>query len=194
VICRLHYLWSPFKIIFCLFPSTGHTLSFTLGQNTAFYRKTRKCNIEGFMITAAWTHLRMFLNSNVTIFVLKCEILLTPVQGAVDGNLRFPVPSMNRLNETEPATYSIVFSLFYSIGFANTANYHKFFAFRSFTVDHKKGRFHLSKENIQTVRTLKYCFCSRKIYFCRRHVNGHSSKTIYTTFLEMFFNTTKPTE
>jgi hypothetical protein len=30
------------------------------------------------------------------------------VLGGVDGNLHFPVPSMNRLNQTEPATFLIL--------------------------------------------------------------------------------------
>jgi hypothetical protein len=34
------------------------------------------------------------------------------VLGGVDGNLHFPVPSMNRLNQTEPATFSIINSTF----------------------------------------------------------------------------------
>jgi hypothetical protein len=62
----------------------------------------------GSMITAVWTHLRMFLNSKFSIFVFKCWILLKPVLGGVDGNLNFPLPSMNRLNQTEPATFSIL--------------------------------------------------------------------------------------
>jgi hypothetical protein len=40
--------------------------------------------------------------------MFKCRILLKPVLGGVDGNLHFPVPSMNRLNQTEPATFSIL--------------------------------------------------------------------------------------
>jgi hypothetical protein len=35
--------------------------------------------------------------------MIKCWILLKPWLGGVDGNLHFPLPSMNRLNETEPA-------------------------------------------------------------------------------------------
>jgi hypothetical protein len=58
------------------------------------------------MITAIWTHLQMFLNS--TIFVFKCWILLKPVLGDVDGNLHLPVPSMNRLNQIDPGTFSIL--------------------------------------------------------------------------------------
>jgi hypothetical protein len=33
---------------------------------------------------------------------------LKPVLGGVDGILHFPVPSMNRLNQTKPATFSIL--------------------------------------------------------------------------------------
>jgi hypothetical protein len=38
----------------------------------------------------------------------KCSILLKPVLGGVDGNLQFPLPSMNKLNQTESATFSIL--------------------------------------------------------------------------------------
>jgi hypothetical protein len=37
----------------------------------------------------------------------KCWILLKPVLGGVNGSLHLTVPSMNRLNQTEPATFSI---------------------------------------------------------------------------------------
>jgi hypothetical protein len=60
------------------------------------------------MITAVWTHLRMFLNSKFYYFMFKCWILLKPVLGGVECNLHFPVPSMNRLNQTEPETFSIL--------------------------------------------------------------------------------------
>jgi hypothetical protein len=40
---------------------------------------------------------------------------LLTVLGGVDGNLHFPVPSMKRLNQTEPATFSIV-SCWLSLG------------------------------------------------------------------------------
>jgi hypothetical protein len=38
-------------------------------------------------------------------FVFKCWILLKTVLGGVDGNLHLPVPSMNRLNQTESAVF-----------------------------------------------------------------------------------------
>jgi hypothetical protein len=108
VICRLHNLWSPFKIPFYLLPSLGQTLFITLGPYAAFHGMARKCHIEGSMITAVWTHLRTFLNLKFYYFMFKCWILLKPVLGGVDGNLHFPVPSMNRLSQTELATFSIL--------------------------------------------------------------------------------------
>jgi hypothetical protein len=63
----------------------------------------------------------MFLNSEFHHFC----ILLKPVLGGVNGNLHFPVPSMSRLNQTEPATFynfavlgflwGFWFPLFYSL-------------------------------------------------------------------------------
>ena len=84
------------------------TLFITWGPYAAFHGMALPCHIEGSMITAVWTHLRMFLNSKFYYFTFKCWILLKPVLGGVDGNLHFPVPSMNRLNQTEPATFSIL--------------------------------------------------------------------------------------
>jgi hypothetical protein len=40
--------------------------------------------------------------------MLKCRILLKPLLGGVDGNLHLPVPSMKRLDQTEPATFSLL--------------------------------------------------------------------------------------
>jgi hypothetical protein len=39
---------------------------------------------------------------------VKCWILLKPVLGGVDGSLHLTEPSMNNLNQTEPATFSIL--------------------------------------------------------------------------------------
>jgi hypothetical protein len=36
------------------------------------------------------------------------KVQLQPVLGGMDGNLHFPVPSMNRLNQTEPSTFSVL--------------------------------------------------------------------------------------
>jgi hypothetical protein len=53
--------------------------------------------IEGFMIPALWTHLRMFLNSNFWPFYVRCGIMFKPVIGGVNRSLNVPIPSMNRL-------------------------------------------------------------------------------------------------
>jgi hypothetical protein len=74
----------------------------------AFHGMALLCHIEGSMINAVWTHLRMFLNSKFHRFRVKCWILLKPVLGGVDGKLHFTVPSMNRLDQTEPAAFSIL--------------------------------------------------------------------------------------
>jgi hypothetical protein len=42
------------------------------------------------------------------ILVALATNRLKPVLVGVDGNLHFQVPSMNRLNQTEPATFSIL--------------------------------------------------------------------------------------
>jgi hypothetical protein len=66
VICRLHNLRSPFK-----FPSFfsrplvsrfGHMHFVTWGPYAAFHETALTCHIEGSMIIAIWTHLRMFQN------------------------------------------------------------------------------------------------------------------------------------
>jgi hypothetical protein len=96
VICRLHNLRSPFKISFYLVPPIVFLLrathSFTWEPYAAFHGMARKCH----MITAVWTHLRVFLNSKFPNFsCLNVGFCL----GGVDGNLHFPVRSMKRLNE-----------------------------------------------------------------------------------------------
>jgi hypothetical protein len=112
VICRLHNFRSPFKIPFYLVSPIvsrlGQKHYFTWGPYAAFHGMSLPCHIEGSMITAVWTHLHMFLNSKFHHFRVKCWILLKPVLEGVDGNFHFPVPSMNRLNQTEPATFSIL--------------------------------------------------------------------------------------
>jgi hypothetical protein len=79
VICRLHNRWPAFKIHF-IYCRLRYTHSLTLAPSAAFHR-TWKCHIDGFMIAALWTHLRMFLNQNFTIFMIKCWIMLKPVLG-----------------------------------------------------------------------------------------------------------------
>jgi hypothetical protein len=61
------------------------------------------------MIAFVWTILWMFSNTKCfTIVMCKCWILLDPVLWAVDRKLHLTLPSMNRLNETEPATFSVL--------------------------------------------------------------------------------------
>jgi hypothetical protein len=50
----------------------------------------------------------MFLNSNFTITMIQCWILLKPVLEGIAGSLYLTVPSMNKPNQTEPATFSIL--------------------------------------------------------------------------------------
>jgi hypothetical protein len=85
-----------------------HTNSFTLGPYSTFHGMALLCHIEGFVITAVWTHLRMFLNSYFHNFLVSCWILLKPVLWGVYGSLQFPVSSINRLNQTEPAALSML--------------------------------------------------------------------------------------
>jgi hypothetical protein len=66
------------------------------------------CLIEGSKMAAMWTHLWMFLYSKFHHFRVKCWTLLKPVLAGVDGNLHLPVLPMNRLNQTEPAKFSIL--------------------------------------------------------------------------------------
>jgi hypothetical protein len=67
-----------------------------------------KCHIEGSRIIAVWNRLRMFRNSKFYQFMFKCWILLKPMLGGVDGSLHLTVSFKNRLNQTEPATFSIL--------------------------------------------------------------------------------------
>jgi hypothetical protein len=92
-----------------LFSRLGHTLSFTWGSYAAFRGRTLLCHIEGFMMK------RMNTSSDVSKFkisqfflLFNCCILPKAVLGGVDGNLHIPVPSRNRLNQTEPATFAIM--------------------------------------------------------------------------------------
>jgi hypothetical protein len=121
LICLLtSYLWyagfissdplSKFQFIYfrSLFSRLGQKHSFSWGSYAAFHGMALLCHIEGSVMTAVWTQLRMFLNSKLYHFRVKCWILLKPVLEGVDGKLHFPLPSMNRLNQTEPVTFSIL--------------------------------------------------------------------------------------
>jgi hypothetical protein len=72
----------------------------------AFHGMTLLCHIEGSKISVVWTHPWMFFF--LPIPRVKNWILLKPVLGGVDGSLLLTVPSMSRLKQTEPATFSIL--------------------------------------------------------------------------------------
>jgi hypothetical protein len=66
VICKLHNLWSPFKIPFYLvlpivYSFRAHAF-FTWRPYAAFYEIALTCHIEGSMQIAIWTYLRIFQN------------------------------------------------------------------------------------------------------------------------------------
>jgi hypothetical protein len=111
VICRLHSLRSLFKIPFYLVPP----LAFSFWAKTFFYLGTIRRFSWNVTTVSHWRfhdNRRMNTSADVSKFItspfrVKCWILLKPVLGGVNGNLHFPVPSMNRLNQTEPATFSI---------------------------------------------------------------------------------------
>jgi hypothetical protein len=79
VTCKLHNNRSPIKKSILFSSRLGHTHSFTRGPYAAFHGMALTCLIEGIMITAVWTYLRMFLNSNIIITLFICWILLRPV-------------------------------------------------------------------------------------------------------------------
>jgi hypothetical protein len=113
VIRRLHNLGSPFNIPFYLVPP----IVFSFRAHAFFYLGTiRRFSWNGTTVSHWRFHDNRRMNTFADVFkfkispffVFKCWILLKPVLGGVDGNLHFPVPSMNRLNQTEPATFSIL--------------------------------------------------------------------------------------
>ena len=65
-----------------------------------------------------WTiafDVQMFQNSQIIIIIiyiyshkLKCWNPLKPVLGGMEYSLHLPLPTMNRLNQTEPSTFSIL--------------------------------------------------------------------------------------
>jgi hypothetical protein len=76
--------------------------SFTCGPYTAFHELALTCHIKGRMNTPADV-------SNYIIVTISIIIILsTPVLGGVEVNLHFPVPSMNRFNQTELAIILIL--------------------------------------------------------------------------------------
>jgi hypothetical protein len=55
---------------------------FTWGPYADFHGMALTCHIKGSMITAIWTHLRMFQNSKLYQFMLNVEFCLSRCQGA----------------------------------------------------------------------------------------------------------------
>jgi hypothetical protein len=112
VICSLHNLRSPFRIPYYLV----RPIVFSFRAKAFFYSGTiRRFSWNGTTVSHWRFHdnRRMktsadVLNTKFHHFRVKCWILLKPVLGGLDGNLHFPVPSMKRLNQTEPATFSIL--------------------------------------------------------------------------------------
>jgi hypothetical protein len=67
--CRVHNIWlTSFNISFHLIPLIDFSFNFTCGPYAAFHGMTRKCHIEGAMITAVRTYLRMFFKFIMSAF------------------------------------------------------------------------------------------------------------------------------
>jgi hypothetical protein len=103
VICRLHNLRSPFKIQFYLVPP----IVFLFRAHTFFYLGTiRRFSWNDTTVSHWRFHDNRRMNTTADVSNFKISpflclnsgwILLKPVLWGVDGNLHFPVPSMNRL-------------------------------------------------------------------------------------------------
>jgi hypothetical protein len=105
-------LWSPFKIPFYLVLP----IVFSFRAHAFFYLGTI-CHFSwnGTYVSHWKFHDNRHMNTSADVSKfkivpvhVKCWILLIPVLGGVDGSLHLTVPSMNRLNQTEPATFSIL--------------------------------------------------------------------------------------
>jgi hypothetical protein len=112
VICRLHNLRPPFKIPFYLVPP----IVFSFSARAFFYLGTIcRFSWNGTSVSHWRFHDNRHMNTSADVSKfkivpvhVKCWYLLKPVLGGVDGSLHLTVPSMNRLNKTEPATFSIL--------------------------------------------------------------------------------------
>jgi hypothetical protein len=103
VICRPHNLRSPFQTPIHLVAP----IIFSFRAHVFFYLWT----IRRFSwIETTVSHWRFNYNCsmNSSADVFKCGNLLKPVLGGVDGQLHFPVPSMNRLNQPELEHFTIL--------------------------------------------------------------------------------------
>jgi hypothetical protein len=121
-------LWSPFKIPFYIVPP----IVFSFRAKAFFYLETiRRFSWNGNPVSHWRLHDNRRMNTSTDVskfhhFRVKCWILLKPVLGGLDGNLHFPVPSMNRLNQTETATLSlgILFFLYLISTFSIWSKWH----------------------------------------------------------------------
>jgi hypothetical protein len=135
------YLWHPGFITSD--PLSKKKFLFYLVSPIVFSFRTHAFLYFGAICRFSWngthvSHLRFHDNRNmntsadVSKFLIlpvhfKCWILLKPVLGGVDDSLHLTVPFVNRLNQTKPATLSILqcwaffrdsyFSLFHAIWF-----------------------------------------------------------------------------
>jgi hypothetical protein len=108
---QIHNLRSPFKISFysvqpIVFSFRAHFYLGTIRRfswNDTPVSHWRFHDNHRVKISADVSKLKEFHHFHVTYW-----ILLKPVLGGVDGNLHFSLPSMNRLNQTEFATFSIL--------------------------------------------------------------------------------------
>ena len=83
--------------------------------------------------------------------MFKCWILLKSVLGGVDGSLHFTLPSMNRLNQTELATFAIL--LFWSffrdslfLYFISRSSWSQYWAQEKWVLDDTKIHVHLKRK------------------------------------------------
>jgi hypothetical protein len=73
-------------------------------------------NVFVYLVSAACSLLLMYFDLasvdpskfKIVLVHVKCWSLLKPLLWGVDGSLHLTVPSMNRLNQTEPATFSVL--------------------------------------------------------------------------------------
>jgi hypothetical protein len=105
-------LWSPFKTSFYLVPP----IVFSFRAEAYFYLGTIcRFSWNGTYVSHWRFHDNRHMNTSAGVskfkivpIHVKCWILIKPVLRAVDGSLHLTVSSMNRLNQTESATFSIL--------------------------------------------------------------------------------------
>jgi hypothetical protein len=93
----------------------------TSNSSKEYLQKNDSSIFTSFILFYRWIRLlrdktiMIFMNTSADVskfkvlpFQFKCRILLKPVLGGVDGSFYFPVLSINRINQTEPTTFSIL--------------------------------------------------------------------------------------